>query len=277
MSADQPGITVRFWGVRGSIPVSETSAVKAGGNTACVEIRHGGQILLLDAGTGLRSAGEALLSEGSRRFDLLLSHWHYDHVMGLPFFGPLMARDVECTLWVPNLGAGPAAAILADLMRTPFFPISPAMFRAKVDYRDFEPGDVLAPGHGAVIRTALLPHPGGSAGYRIECAGRVIVYMTDTSHQRETANELACALAADADLLIYDCMYSDDEYALHGGFGHSTWNEGVRICKAARVARLALFHHAPDRSDEALFNIERQAQALLPNCFAARQGMTLSI
>lgn len=277
MSADQPGVTVRFWGVRGSIPVSESQTAKAGGNTACVEIRHGGQILLLDAGSGLRSAGEALLTEGSRRFHLFLSHWHYDHVMGLPFFGPLMVPGVECTLWVPNLRTGSAAAILADLMRPPFFPVSPAMFRAKVDYRDFEPGDVLAPGHGASIRTALLPHPGGAAGYRIECAGRVIVYMTDTSHQREATHERACALAADADLLIYDCMYSDEEYVLHGGFGHSTWNEGVRICKAAGVARLALFHHAPDRSDEALFHIERKAQALFPSCFAARQGMTLSI
>ena len=276
MSGDPPRVTVRFWGVRGSIPVSETHTAKVGGNTACVEISHGGQILLLDAGSGLRSAGEALLAEGARHFHLFLSHWHYDHVMGLPFFGPLMLPDVECTLWAPNLQAGPAAVILSELMRPPFFPISPAMFRAKVGYRDFEPGDVLAPGNSVSIRTMLLPHPGGAAGYRIECAGRVICYMTDTSHQRET-NERVCALAADADLLIYDCMYSDEEFASHGGFGHSTWNEGVRICRAAGVARLALFHHAPDRSDETLFQIERKAQALFPSCFAARQGMTLSI
>jgi phosphoribosyl 1,2-cyclic phosphodiesterase len=140
-----------------------------------------------------------------------------------------------------------------------------------------EPGDVLAPGEGVSIRTALLPHPGGSAGYRIECAGRTIVYMTDTSHRAGAVDERVRDLISAADLLIYDCMYSDEEFALHGGYGHSTWNEGVRICQAAGVARLALFHHAPDRSDEALVHIERQAQALFPSSIAARQGMTLSL
>jgi phosphoribosyl 1,2-cyclic phosphodiesterase len=277
MSARQSEVKIRFWGARGSIPVSDDQTAKFGGNTACVEIRHAGRIFLLDAGSGLRSAGEALLAEGARQYHIFLSHWHYDHVMGLPFFRPLMLPDAKCTLWAPNLQAGPAAKIVAQLMHPPFFPISPGMFQAKVDYRNFEPGDVLAPGEGVSIRTALLPHPGGSAGYRIECAGRTIVYMTDTSHRAGAVDERVRDLVSAADLLIYDCMYSDDEFALHGGYGHSTWNEGVRICQAAGVARLALFHHAPDRSDEALDHIERQAQALFPSSIAARQGMTLSL
>jgi phosphoribosyl 1,2-cyclic phosphodiesterase len=277
MSADQPGVIVRFWGARGSIPVSDANVAKAGGDTACVELRHAGQILLLDAGTGLRSAGEMLVSEGARQFHLFLSHWHYDHVMGLPFFRPLMLPDVKCTLWAPKLQAVSSAAVLAQLMGPPFFPISPHMFKATMDYRDFDAGDVLAPCAAFTVRTALLSHPGGAVGYRIECAGRVIVYMTDTAHRPGTDNELARALAADADLLIYDCMYSDEEFARHGGYGHSTWNEGVRICRSSGVARLALFHHAPDRSDEALFQIEREAQALFPSCFAARQGMSLKL
>src|SRR5262245_25225246 len=137
MSAGQPEVTVRFWGARGSIPVSDVSIANFGGNTACVEIRHAGQILLMDAGSGLRSAGETLLAEGVRQYHVFLSHWHYDHVMGLPFFRPLMYSDVEFFLWAPNLQTGPAAKIVADLMRPPFFPISPGLFKAKVDYRDF--------------------------------------------------------------------------------------------------------------------------------------------
>ena len=277
MSAGQPEVTVRFWGARGSIPVSGDRTAKFGGDTSCVEIRHAGHILLMDAGSGLRSAGETLLAEGAKQYHLFLSHWHYDHVIGLPFFRPLMLPDVKCVLWAPNLQSGPAAKIVAELMRPPFFPISPGMFKAKVDYRNFEPGDVLAPCDEVSITTALLPHPGGAAAYRIECAGRAIVYMTDISHKTGLMNEGARDLASNADLLIYDCMYSDEEFASHGGYGHSTWNEAVRICESARVARLALFHHAPDRSDEALFEIERQAQAVFPPSFAARQGMTLSL
>jgi phosphoribosyl 1,2-cyclic phosphodiesterase len=277
MSANRPEAIIRFWGARGSIPVSDDCTAKFGGNTACVEIRHRDHVLLLDAGSGLRSAGEALLAAGARHFHLFLSHWHYDHVMGLPFFRPLMLPDVRCTIWAPNLQAGPAAEILAQLMSPPFFPISPRVFRAKVEYRDFEPGDVLSPSDEISIGTASLPHPGGAAGYRLECAGRRIIYMTDTSHQAGAIDERARALASNGDLLIYDSMYSDEEFAVHGGYGHSTWNHGVRICQAAQVARLALFHHAPDRLDDELFRIERQAQALFPSSFAARQGMTLAI
>jgi ribonuclease BN (tRNA processing enzyme) len=105
----------------------------------------------------------------------------------------------------------------------------------------------------------------------------MIVYMTDISHKPGLMNERARDLAFDADLLIYDCMYSDEEFARHGGYGHSTWNEAVRICQSARVARLALFHHAPERSDEELLEIERRAQAVFPSSFAARQGMILSL
>lgn len=277
MSAGQPEVTVRFWGARGSIPVSGDRTVKFGGDTSCVEIRHAGHILLMDAGSGLRSAGETLLAEGAKQYHLFLSHWHYDHVMGLPFFRPLMLPDVNCILWAPKLQTGSAAKITADLMRPPFFPISPGMFKARIDYRDFAPGEVLAPYDGVSVTTALLPHPGGAAGYRIECAGRAIVYMTDISHRAGAINESARDLASDADLLIYDCMYSDEEFARHGGYGHSTWNEAVRICQSARVARLALFHHAPDRSDQELFEIERQTQAVFPSSFAARQGMILSL
>jgi ribonuclease BN (tRNA processing enzyme) len=107
--------------------------------------------------------------------------------------------------------------------------------------------------------------------------GRAIVYMTDISHKAGVIDSRARDLASNADLLIYDCMYSDEEFALHGGYGHSTWNEAVRLCRSARVARLALFHHAPDRTDKELFEIERQAQSVFPSSFAARQGMTLSL
>jgi phosphoribosyl 1,2-cyclic phosphodiesterase len=268
---------VRFWGVRGSIPVSG-AGTSAGGDTACVEIRCGDHILLFDAGTGLRNAGKLLAKESLETCDLFLSHWHYDHIIGLPFFRPFMSRQLKCCLWAAKMdNALGARETVASFMRAPFFPISPDTFEASIDYRDFVPGDILRPRDGVMMTTARLLHPGGVVGYRIEYDGRVVVYMTDTSHRHSGGNLEAQALAADADLLIYDSMYTDEEFAAHSGYGHSTWQEGVRICRSAGVPQLALFHHAPDRTDEALRTIERKAKAVMPHAFVARQGMMVTV
>jgi phosphoribosyl 1,2-cyclic phosphodiesterase len=272
------GITVRFWGVRGSIPVSGASTCGAGGDTSCVEIRCGDHEFLFDAGSGIRKAGETLAKEGLRTCDLFLSHSHYDHIIGLPFFSPLLSPELNFSLWSAKLDGGLSSEeTAASLMRAPFFPVTPHVFKASMAYRDFIPGDTLQPRSGISIRTARLAHPGGVVAYRIEYKGRTAVYMTDTSHGDRSSDSAAQSLADGADLLIYDCMYTDDEFAGHGGYGHSTWQQGVRICQSAGVPRLALFHHAPDRSDDGLARIEGEARAVLPQAFAARQGMTISI
>ena len=276
--SDETAMVVRFWGVRGSIPVSGASTSRVGGDTACVEIRCGDHILLFDAGSGLRSAGEVLTKEGLARCDLFLSHCHYDHILGLPFFRPFMSPRVKCSLWAAKLdGVASTRETVARFMRAPFFPVSPDMFKASIAYRDFVPGDILRPRDGVTIRTALLCHPGGVVGYRVEHEGATVIYMTDTTHRQNSVDPANHALAANADLLIYDCTYTDEEFATHAGYGHSTWQQGVRICQSAGALRLALFHHAPDRSDDALLRIEREAKAVFPGAFVARQGMTVTI
>ena len=274
-SPEEPQLRIRFWGVRGSIPVSDAEMQGGGGDTACVEMRCGRQVLLFDAGSGLRSAGEELAGEGVAEFDLFLSHWHYDHIIGLPFFRPFMHEQSKAVIWAGRLESKfSAEEAVTAFMHAPFFPVSPKMFGAAIAYRDFEPGDILKPREGIIIRTARLNHPGGVVGYRVEYQGKSCVYMTDVA-AADDIDPRAAALAANADLLIYDCMYTDQEVAEHGGYGHSTWQRGVRLCRAAGVARLALFHHAPERTDKALAELEQRATAEFPGAFAARSGKTL--
>jgi phosphoribosyl 1,2-cyclic phosphodiesterase len=146
-----------------------------------------------------------------------------------------------------------------------------------MEFRDFRAGEVLAPAPGIVVRTAVLNHPNGATGYRIEYGGRSVCYVTDTEHVPGTPDRNVLALIAGADTVIYDCMYTDEEYAKHHvGWGHSTWQEGVRLCQAAGAKRLVVFHHDPDHDDDRLDAIGREVAAQMPGAVMAREGLTLS-
>jgi len=275
----EQGIGVKFWGVRGSIPVSGPETRRGGGNTACVEVRCGDRIVVLDAGSGIREAGMAYAAQGVKELDILLSHAHWDHLIGLPFFKPLYKSGMTTRIWSGHLATNMTARqIVEDLMRAPFLPMSPKVFCNTVDYRDFEPGADLDLGDGIRVRTRKLNHPGGAVGYRLHYGGRVLAYITDTEDEPGSVSESnILTLIAGADLVIYDCTYTDEELNLYKGYGHSTWQKGVKLCLAAKAKRLAIFHHDPSRTDDQLDEIEANAKAAFAGAFAARDGMTLEI
>ena len=285
MNAARHEMHARFWGVRGSIPVSDPRCARYGGNTSCVEVRCGGSVLVFDAGTGLRPLGNALVGEGCGDLDLFLTHTHIDHVVGLPFFAFAYRPGNSLRVWsghqAPGSGGATAAATATEsavrrLMSAPLLPITPAVFPAEVSFRDFSAGDDLAPPCGVSIRTARLRHPGGATGYRVEYGGRSICYVTDTEHDPDAPDENVLALVDGADLMIYDAMFTDEELPRHRGWGHSTWEEGARISRAAGVGTYAIFHHAPDRDDDALDRIADAARRTFPGSVAAREGMVLT-
>jgi phosphoribosyl 1,2-cyclic phosphodiesterase len=277
-SSDETAVSVKFWGVRGSIATAGEEVRAAGGNTACVEIRCGPHLLLFDAGTGLRRAGLALAKEGHKRFDIFLSHSHYDHVIGLPFFAPLFDPEVQCAVWAGHTMGVTKTRDLVDALLNPlFFPAGSGMFRASVSYRDFSAGEIINPAPTIKISTAQLDHPGGVTGYRIEFDGRIITYLTDTGTQSETAKAACTRLADHADLLIYDCMYTEEEAPSRLEFGHSTWRQGVDICMGANVRHLAMFHHAPERTDDDLDRLEALARTYFAGAFIAREGVRLTL
>jgi phosphoribosyl 1,2-cyclic phosphodiesterase len=264
---------LRFWGVRGSIPVSGPEFVRYGGNTSCIELRHGERRLLFDAGTGVREAAMALKVDSVRHIDS-----HYDHIIGLPFFEPIYTPRVTVDLWSGHLAGKMSTRQLVDqFMRPPWFPVEPDICRATLGFRDFKAGDVLEPHPGIVIKTAMLNHPGGCIGFRIEWAGRIIALVYDTEHMAGKLDAAALSLMQDADVAIYDTTYTEAEMPKHLGFGHSTWQEGVKLAKQANVKRLALFHHAPARTDEELDAMQVLARASFPGAFVAFDRQKLEL
>jgi len=269
-------LTIRFWGVRGSIASPGPETVRTGGNTPCVEVRCGDARIVLDAGTGLRGLGQRMLREGVRELTLLSSHTHWDHIQGLPFFLPA---------WLPGHRvaiAGPSSIreALEAQMTPPCFPVALTDMKADLEVRALASGDRFDVGPLSV-RAAALNHPGGVLGYRIEHRGASVVYATDTEHYACPDPHLV-ELARGADVLIYDAMYTPDEYAgrvgpAKVGWGHSTWEAGVAVADAAGVDRLVLFHHDPQRTDEGVDAIEREAALRRPGTIASREGDELSL
>jgi phosphoribosyl 1,2-cyclic phosphodiesterase len=272
---DRSPFTVRFWGVRGSIACSGPLTARYGGNTSSLEVRCGDQLLLFDAGTGIRYLGKTL--DGARlEGDLYFTHTHFDHVCGLPFFRPLFQPQNKFRLWAGHLrGAMTLKRVLAEFMMSPLFPVPPEVFKATLEYRDFNAGETLQAGNGVTLRTAALNHPDGATGYRVEYQGRSFCYVTDTEHVPGSPDRTVLGLIAQADLVVYDCMYTDDEYRRYVGWGHSTWQEGIRLCQQAGVKRMVVFHHDPDHDDEMLDGIAREVGQLLPGSVVAHEGLVL--
>lgn len=274
------GFEVRFWGVRGSIAAPGPATARYGGNTSSIEVRCGDRLLLLDGGTGLRYAGNALLAESPLDADLFFTHTHFDHVCGLPFFKPFFRPENSFRLWAGHLGAGLTLhRVLREFMMAPLFPVPPDVFKARIEYRDFKSGATLPLDRAPeiTVRTAALNHPDGATGYRIEYAGKSVCYVTDTEHVPGKPDRNVLGLIEGADIVIYDCMYTDDEFArAYVGWGHSTWQEAVRLCKAARVKKLVVFHHDPDHDDDRMDAIGREVAEAMPGAVVAREGMVLS-
>lgn len=270
--------TVRFWGVRGSIACPDPGTLRYGGNTSSLEVRCDGRLLLFDGGTGIRYLGNRLLAGAPLDADLYLTHTHFDHVCGLPFFKPFFQAENRFRLWAGHLGGSMTLTrVLREFMMAPLFPVPPEVFRAQMQYNDFRAGDTLQAAPDIGIRTVALNHPDGATGYRVDFDGRSICYLTDTEHVPGAPDRGILELIEGADIVIYDCMYTDAEYAAgHAGWGHSTWEEGVRLCRAAGVDRLVVFHHDPDHDDDRLDAIGRKVAAALPGAIMAREGLVLT-
>jgi phosphoribosyl 1,2-cyclic phosphodiesterase len=278
-------IEVRFWGVRGSIASAGREHAQVGGNTSCVEVRVTGpgrdraeeSLLVLDAGTGLRPLGAEL--RGPVDVHLVLSHFHWDHIQGFPFFAPAYVPGNRIHIYAPERCAvgGDVHAALAAQMRAPHFPVGLEAMRARLDFHAVAAGAEFPVG-AARVRAAAGRHPNGVLAYRIDAGGRSLVYATDTEHEPGGGcDEELLRVARGADLLIYDAQYTTAEYAHKRGWGHSTPDAGARLATAAGVGQLVLFHHDPAHDDRQIAAIEAAARALFPSTIAAREGLILRL
>ncbi len=269
---------VKFWGVRGSIPVSGPEFDRYGGNTSCIEIRCGEHRMIFDAGSGAREAGLCMLNDQVRDVDLFFTHCHYDHIIGLPFFKAIYYPAIDLRIWSGHLdGKMTTREMIEQFISPPWFPVKTDICQATMSFRDFHAGQVLEPHPGVRIKTFMLNHPGGAIGYRIEYQGRSIALIYDIEHTPGHHDPVALEMMRDVDLAVYDCTYNEDEMQRFKGFGHSTWEHGIELAKMAGTKQFALFHHAPSRTDAQLEAMEKQAQAAFPASFAARDNQVLEL
>ncbi len=279
---------ITFWGVRGSIPTPGPNTVQVGGNTSCVEVRAGKAIVIFDGGTGLRMLGKKLLGEMPIVAHMFFSHVHWDHIQGFPFFEPAFLPGNVFHLYGGNNVSRTLGETLAGQMDHPNFPVSLTVMAAKMTFRDLNEGEVVEVEDGEGGRVAITNargnHPQGVYAFRLEHAGKVFVYATDTEHYEGRMDDALLKLARGADVFVYDAQYTPEEYAgtagvggSKKGWGHSTFEEGARIAKAAGARQLVLFHHDPVQSDAAVRDKERRARKLFPNTIAAHEGLSIDL
>ena len=269
---------LKFWGTRGSIPTPQPDRMKYGGDTPCVELRTADdRMIILDAGTGIRRLGLELLKNppASKEITILLSHTHWDHIQGFPFFLPIYNKNFRFKIYGPMRLDQKLEFRLHVQMSDLFFPVNLSALEETMEFKEivedaFHIDNVkITPRH--------LHHPLGCFGYRIDDGQKSIVYATDNEHTPGEIDEDMKFLARDADALIYDAHFTDAEFPKYKGWGHSTWEQGVRTAQALNVKQLILFHHDPNHDDAFIDKIVAEAQALFPNTIAATRDLEVEI
>jgi phosphoribosyl 1,2-cyclic phosphodiesterase len=278
--ADQ--FTVRFWGVRGSIACPGHSTVRYGGNTSCVEMCAGGKRLIFDGGTGLRVLGQSLMRQLPVEAHVFFTHSHWDHIQGFPFFIPAFVKGNSFSIYgaiAPN--GSTIEQRLNDQMLHPNFPVPLQIMGADLKFFDLAIGESVPVSDDVLVESALLNHPGEAIGYRVNWRGHAAAYVTDTEHYPDRFDENVMRLAQNADVLIYDATYTDAEYHCEKsskvGWGHSTWQEAVKLAKAANVKKLVIFHHDPLHDDDFMDRIKDDVVNAYPNSLIAWEGLEIDV
>ena len=273
-------IRVKIWGCRGSIACPSPTHLKYGGNTTCLEVDAGDQKFILDCGTGIRNLGQQLMKTSIKRSDVLLTHTHWDHINGFPFFTPAFDADREFNIYAGHLiEKGGVQSILETQMDNPVFPVPLEAMKSSMTFNDFHAGESLDIGHSSAtkVSTAPLNHPNGATGYRIENNGKSMCLITDTEHVPGHSDQNILELIEGSDLVIYDSTYTEEEFPLHIGWGHSTWEEGLRLCKEAGAKRLGIFHHDPEHDDMFMDKIAESASKRWDKAFVIQENMEFEV
>jgi phosphoribosyl 1,2-cyclic phosphodiesterase len=271
---------VKFWGVRGSTPTPQAGNLRYGGNTSCVEVRFGENLYVFDCGTGFRTLGQQLESEANGEAiaaHIFVSHFHWDHIQGIPFFRPLYENSENRFVFHSSRRTRSLQRVMEEQMASPYFPVDTSEMKAQRNFYDIEEGHTQLDDH-ASMRAMWLNHPQGCMGFRLETKEGVLVYATDNEPGDPVFDKNVRRLAEGADVLIYDSQYLPEEYeAKRRGWGHSHWREAVNIVMQSGSRELVLFHHDPDHDDTVIDKVVQEARNYFPRVRAAAEGMEMVI
>jgi len=266
------GVQIRLRGVRGSIPTPEPGNAGYGGNTLCVDIQFpDGRTVIFDAGSGIRQLGIELAASGRSRLpiSLFLTHFHWDHIQGLPYFQPLYDPESKLTFYASS-SFGSTERALANLMAPPYHPLGLLEAGTKLDFVEFGNEPIVLP--GIAVHPFPVYHPQGASGFRIECGNSAIVYVPDREHGDEKLDAVVRDYSQNADLLIHDGQYTAGEYETHRSWGHTTPEEACSVAADARVKQLVLIHHDPTHDDAFVDAMANEARTKFACTQCAREG-----
>jgi phosphoribosyl 1,2-cyclic phosphodiesterase len=273
------GMLVRFWGVRGSTPTPQPENLRYGGNTSCVEVRINGHIYVFDCGTGFRNLGKQLQQETNGTplvAHIFLSHFHWDHIQGIPFFAPLYHNSGNSFFFHSSSRTRGLQRTLEEQMSDPYFPVN--MNEMAAHRKFYEMSEERLTFDDCVIQSMWLNHPQGCLGFRVETPEGVVVYATDNEPGDPVFDQKVRKLAEGADVLIYDAQYLPEEYAARKrGWGHSHWREAINVVMESGARELVLFHHDPDHSDDCIDSVLAKAREYYPKVRAASEGMEIKL
>ncbi|NAS12533.1 MBL fold metallo-hydrolase [Poritiphilus flavus] len=272
---------IKFFGTRGSIPVCEQGYQEFGGNTSCVAVfgESDSDVLVFDAGTGIRNLGKELMQQEflpGRKIVIAFSHFHWDHIQGLPFFAPAYdpSKEIHVIALGNDLNIQDFKAIFAKQMESTYFPVALDNMGANFSFIPKKSNEQIFP--DGIIKTHRHRHPGGAHSYRLEARGKVMVYCTDIEHGSNIEPSIV-DFTKGADVLIHDAQYTPEELPNFRGWGHSSWEQAIEVAERAHVKTLFLTHHDPEHDDTFLHKVENECQKRFPNCYLAREGMEFSL
>lgn len=262
------------------MPCCGEDYLKTGGDSSCVSAQVSDMLVIFDAGTGLHDLG-FWLDENPHitQLHLFLSHVHYDHVIGFPFFKALWRKDLDIHVYSTTLRkqGGCEAFFREVIFADPLFPVTVDMLSCGLSFHDCQDGQRVSLGSETEILIEKLHHPGGASGFRLTHQGKVVSYVCDTEHQEGFDDPHIIQLVEHADLVIYDSTFTDEEYPRYKGWGHSTWQAGMRLCQNYQAKKMAIYHHDPSHTDDEIEKIEQQARQAWSGLFVARQGQIVRL
>ena len=272
---------VKFYGVRGSVPVCDNGFQRYGGNTTCFRVHReaANRYAVIDAGTGIRNLGREMVAQQIRQnqLNILFTHFHWDHIQGFPFFAPAYDKNQCIGIYVmgENRKTKDLKEIFSNQMQEDFFPVSLDAMGATFSYMNFGDEETILGAH-IIVRPQFHKYLGGSYGIRIDDDSVSLTVCTDIEHINGIDQNIV-ELAKNSDVLIHDGQYTREEYKKYKGWGHSTWEQAVEVAKQANVKKLVISHHDPDHNDDFLDAMEKECQSVFPNSLFAKEGMEIQV